>query len=203
MSRDSTAFSADLFINGVKVGIAYDTGNGGEIEYESTSKPGAQLIAEAERWCLSQPAYTSPPDDLFPKGFTHPMNLRWYIDQLFTTWHNEKELQIFHKKLQKASIRSIVTGIPDKQFCPALTFTQATIDQILQQPEGIQKLENIIAEKVLPKLAEGELILNSNIPVEQIGSIEIKAKMYIRAPDGGPPTIHKDEVTKRKGRHKP
>ena len=57
LSDDSTCFSATMYINGVRAGVARNDGNGGMTDYQPFDKRGKGLIREAEEYCRGLPPY--------------------------------------------------------------------------------------------------------------------------------------------------
>ena len=113
LSEETSAFSANLYINGYKVGIASNHGQGGATNYTSFNEKGRQLIKEAEAYCKSL-----PPEKYTVGGEQHQvdMNLELYIDNLLTDYLKKKDLRQFRKKLGKYTTNHIVIGIPDQSF---------------------------------------------------------------------------------------
>lgn len=88
------------------------------------------------------------------------MDLENFIDAMLNVHLMEK----FKKKMEKHQEDSILYGIAGTQYY-RLKFLKP-IAEILKLPNGIEVLRKNIQEKILPKLKEGESILNTNLPPE-------------------------------------
>ena len=55
MSEETNAFTADLYVNGKKVGYAKNEGHGGCTDYYPNSIEDRAVINEAEQYCLGLP----------------------------------------------------------------------------------------------------------------------------------------------------
>lgn len=174
LSEETNAFSADLYIDGKKAGIASNRGHGGPTEYQGTSKEGDELIRKAEEYCKALPPHKYRSGD---KEYSFDMDLELFIDNLLDTYLEQKELQKFRNKMEKSMEFSIVIGIPDKSF-GTLSF-KSPIDMILVHPRGPEILKDTIAGKVIPQLTEGKIVLNTNIPERILKEAGLKETQYV------------------------
>lgn len=92
------------------------------------------------------------------------MDLENYIDDLFNKHLHKKDLEKFRKQMNKHQEDSILFGIRDKHY-EGVRFKKPIIE-ILQSDKGTQLIKDTIRDKILPKLKEGETILNTNLPEE-------------------------------------
>lgn len=53
MSQETQAFWADLYIDGKKAGVAYNSWHDSPTDYEAHNTQGIKLITEAEAYCLN------------------------------------------------------------------------------------------------------------------------------------------------------
>lgn len=167
MSEETNCFSADLYINGKHVGEASNHGHGGPTNYQSFTDEGHALIKEAEAYCKTLPPYTYE-----MSGETHSidMDLEMYIDNLLTTYLQDKELQKFRKSMERAMVKGLVIGKPDVSF-ESINF-KVPLETIMAAPNKPEVMVNIIKKYVTPELIEGKILLNTNIPesfLEQAG----------------------------------
>jgi len=108
MSEETTAFTAEIYIDGVNAGYAKNDGRGGMTDYthhysENKAKIEAnrKLIEQAENYCLSL-----PPIDY--GTFKIDMNLEHFIDNLIEDEIKKKDKNKFEKKM----INHIMWGVP-------------------------------------------------------------------------------------------
>lgn len=168
LSEETDAFTADLYINGIKAGMASNRGSGGMTDVQANGERGRKLIEEAEIWSKKL-----PPDIVkneYAEGGTssYDMSLDYLIDKIVGE-HIEKREQA---RIEKLMSNSIISGIPGGPEYKRLKFSHPIAD-LLKVEAGVKVLENTILKKVLPKLGEGEKIQNRNIPQEIIDRIGI------------------------------
>src|SRR3546814_762709 len=159
LSEETHAFVANLYINGFKAGVASNQGHGGNTDYHPTDKKGRKLIEEAENYCRNLPPETYLLGD---QERTIAMSLELYIDSLVDDYLQQKELQKFRNELDKETKTGIVYGVPDHSF--RVASFKNSIETILHHPTGWERLKNAIIKHVIPKMWEGDKILNTNIP---------------------------------------
>lgn len=87
LSRETAAFSANLYIDGYKAGTASNQGHGGNTSYTPFNEKGKSLIREAEGYCKNL-----PPEKYTIGGKEHQldMDLELYIDNLLNSWMKDK-----------------------------------------------------------------------------------------------------------------
>jgi hypothetical protein len=100
LSEETNAFTADIFVNGKKVGYAKNDGHGGCTFYHPYSVNDRYALEGAERYCL-----TLPP--IHYGDFEIEMNLENKIDQLFEEWLKAKDEAKLQKKLQKDMLKAL------------------------------------------------------------------------------------------------
>ena len=165
MSEETNAFTADIYVNGVKTGYAKNDGQGGCTfihAYEGKSL----LLHEAETY-----AEALPPIQVTFADKTHSMkmNLEMLVDNLFEEYITTKERGKFLKKREKACLNSIVFGSPNGTSYRSFGWKQKgiTIEQLKLTPNGVTAIKNAIAS-AKKECGEGEVILNTNLPKEWI-----------------------------------
>lgn len=159
LSEETNAFSASIYIDGKKAGIASNRGNGGATDYYPVNQEGKELISKAEEFCKKLPAEKF---EINGEERSYPMNLEHFIDKLIDKHLNDKELIKFNSKLENAIQKSIVIGIPDHSFRPFPS--KMPFAMLLGNETGQKTLAAIIQKQVLPKMRPDEKILNTNIP---------------------------------------
>lgn len=157
MSEETTAFVADIFVDGVKAGYAKNDGHGGCTFYHAHEGK-RELIAKAEAYLSKQPKIK-----VAGLSFELDSNLETKIDMLLEDYLKEKDKKKIAKKLEKAMIKSVVWGKPNSESFYTQGFkTPLTIEQLLAIPKGKTALENLY-RRVKTELKEGEEIFNKNL----------------------------------------
>lgn len=193
LSEETNAFSANLYIDGIKAGTTSNRGHGGPTDYYPVNEKGKQLIKEAEEYCKGL-----PPEKFEVEGkeYTLDSNLEQFIDNLLNKHLQEKDLQKFRRQMDKAMEQSIVVGVPDQSYS-ALKF-KMPIGMLVVHPNGPNVLKDVITKRVIPNLKEGERILNTNIPEKILQDAGLKAGQYATPENDN--TSLKKIVQKRKGK---
>ncbi|UKB78608.1 hypothetical protein [Chryseobacterium sp. MEBOG07] len=173
LSEESNAFSANLYIEGVKAGSVSNRGRGGPTVCKAVDERGDQLIIAAENYCHSLPSEKS---GLGSEQYELKMDLGRYVDKLLVKYLQEKENQKFQKKLETAIERGIVVGIPGKSF-EVWEFTQP-IGILLQHPKGPDMIKRALKEDIISELTGGKIIMNTNIPQKLLEEAGLKKSQY-------------------------
>jgi len=153
-SEETTMFKADLFVNGIKAGYAYNDGHGGSTGYNYY--PGKRgEIKDAEEYC------NSLPDGSFSYGdkvVTYKMNLERFIDDEIDKYVKKKEDERLEKRLKKDMLKGIVYGT--KNNYKLVSWGGYTLEQLLNHKSGIM----VVKLKIKDLKKKGETILNTNLP---------------------------------------
>mgnify|MGYP000205058208 FL=1 len=148
MSEETTAFTAELFVNGKNIGYVKNDGRGGCTDYyNNPDEKSKEALKAAKAYCLTLP-------EVDYGAFKHKMDLETFIDELLEKHLKEKE----QKKLEKKMIDTIIFGVPNgysytqiKQKKPLATFPV----------ESLQKaIDNLKAS-----FKNGEIIMNTNLEI--------------------------------------
>lgn len=99
LSEETNAFSANLYIEGVKAGRVSNRGRGGPTVCKPGHERGDQLIIAAEAHCRSLPSEKSSSGS---NQYELRMDLGRYVDKLLVNYLQNKENLKFQKKLDKA-----------------------------------------------------------------------------------------------------
>lgn len=152
MSEETNCFSADIFVNGKKVGYAKNTGQGGPTDYRhylDEKNSNKEVLEKAEKYCQ-----TLPPINY--GSFTLDSNLENVIDNLFEDWLKEQEV----KKMEKRFKTGIAVGVPG-----AASYSYYDFKRSLETfPKD--KLQAYVFQ-IKAKLKKDEKILNTNL--EKLG----------------------------------
>lgn len=144
MSEETTAFVADVYVDGAKTAYAKNDGHGGSTDYNAYEGK-REILKKAEQHCLSLPAKDY-------EDFTVPMNLEHFIDNLITEELNNKD----KKKFEKLMETSILVGVPN-----GTTYGRYNLKKILSSIPR-EQLQRFI-DKCKSQLKQGEVILNTNL----------------------------------------
>lgn len=144
MSEETTAFTADIYVDGKLAGYAKNHGHGGNTDYHAAEGK-RELIAQAEKYCLSL-----PPLDL--GTFKIEMDLENFIDELINKELERKEQKKFEKKMET----HLMWGIPK-----SLSYVQVKFKKPLSTVPTLQ-LQSYV-DKFKKEFKEGEVFLNTNL----------------------------------------
>lgn len=177
LSQETEAFTANLYINGVHAGYAQNEGHGGNTDYKAKDEKGRELIRQAEEYCktLLQIEY---PADKYMGAFSVDMDLEHFIDDLLNKFVEKKEMAKLNAKLNKAMLNSIVYGIPNRAVW-SIAYKLPLVN-VLAHPKGPQSVLQTIKDSILPKLKDGNKLLNTNIPESIIKAAGLKEEQYVK-----------------------
>jgi hypothetical protein len=100
LSQETAAFSADVWIDGVKVGTAENNGHGGQTMV-FISPP--ELYAKADAYAKSLPPTVYPARDGM-ESFSSPSSLDGLIDDLLGKYLDEKDTKAQYKRWCKTKV---------------------------------------------------------------------------------------------------
>ena len=156
MSEETTAFYANVYIDGKHRGYAKDDGRGGCIdirpEYskdETIWKANQQAMQEAHAYCEALPPIKYRDTEL-------NNNLEMVVGELLEKFLDAKADKKFIKDMDKGLL------FGTKNNYSMIYWTNTTVVALLQNTIGRARIKKICAEKK----AEGKVLLNTNIPAE-------------------------------------
>lgn len=161
LSEETTAFTADLYINGIKVGCCKNQGHGGPtMYYPYDSSDSWRLIKEAEVFCEKLPDMPVAFGDTITNI---KMNLENKIDDLLDQFLNNKEKQRFQRQMERDMKKSILIGNDQKYTAYNLSKPLHEIIRFHHTPAVFLNsvIQNLIAGH---KIKAGDRILNTNFP---------------------------------------
>lgn len=158
MSEETTAFTADIYVDGKKAGYAKNDGHGGCTFYQAYDGK-RSLIEAAEKFCETLP------DRTFDMGkgrdpFVMKMNLEQMIDNLLEDEMQKRADAKFKKKLEKNMVNSIMWGVPNSG-----SYTRLKQKRPLSK-YPLPSLQALI-DKIKKEFKPGEVFLNTNF--EELG----------------------------------
>ncbi|MFC6100831.1 hypothetical protein [Olivibacter domesticus] len=153
----SLSFRAKLYINDVHVAACINYGRGEPTILLKKGTPCLPLILQAQLHCAHiQPSRTNQ-----NMAYTGELpHLRAFIDERVHNFY--QHLQKFQQAVTALQKESIVIGIPGKNLTTVLF--PSPIQRMCNNFLEWQQLTVLLLTQVLPKMKEGELILNTNIP---------------------------------------
>lgn len=150
LSEETTAFTAEIYVDGKNVGYARNSGRGGSTDC-SPYPEHRELFKSAEQHCLSLPARKFP-SELGMKAFEIPMDLEQFVDQAVENHLKEKD----KKKLEKKMSNHIMWGIPG-----GTSYVQIKFSKPLSQIPLIQL--QVYVNQYKKEFTEGQQFLNTNL----------------------------------------
>lgn len=156
-SRESIQFVADIYVNGIFVGIAENDGNGGCTSYGclyESSTIQRQLLKDAIEYCKSMPKRVTEYGEF-------DMSLDYLIDEVISDIWNKKDAEAFEKKkLKDMSKGLLISKTKDGNSYQLFVWKGFTIDKLLSHPKG----KDTILNSINKLKTEGYHIFNTNIP---------------------------------------
>jgi hypothetical protein len=188
LSRETTLFQADLYINGVKAGFAENDGQGGATNYRWLTQEGRALIKAAEEYLEKQPPKIERYDDEgMEKTYEVKQSLDQKIDDMVADYVFAKAQKAnedrFDKQMAKDMEKGIVYGIPGERKYTVQHF-RVPIEKILETPKYRAALKTFFTNTLLPKLGKDLKILNTNIHPDDLQMLGVPLKYTIAAKPG-------------------
>lgn len=152
LSEETTAFTADVFVDGTCIGYAKNGGYGGETELcfnRSADSPLRKLADQAHEWAKAQPPVNYGLMNI-------PMTLDLYVDIIIENHLRAKE----EAKVKKAQLKEIQWGVPNSGRYTTTHWKKVTLAQVAAHPNGITILQSRI-DTIKRDLKSGETILNA------------------------------------------
>lgn len=171
LSRETSAFTANLYIEDKRVGTVINDGQGGNTSYLADNKDTWDIIRQAENYCKTLPDKQYPKDE-YSDAFSFPMDLETYINDLLTEYLVKKDLEKHQKK-------GVIFGIPNALTWTLQPFTQPLKD-VLTHPQGAKIIANSIAKNIYKNLTDGVVILNTNIPESILKMAGLSKEQYVK-----------------------
>jgi hypothetical protein len=153
MNEETTAYTADLYVNGKCIGYVKNDGQGGDTNIcchfpaESIER---KLCAEAEVWAKAQPPYSEI------GGFRLPMSLDFYVDIIL--FEHEKAKQ--DAKDKRAQLKEIQWGVPNSGRYMTTSWKKVTLAELAAKTGGKLVLQSKI-DTIKRDLKDGHVILNA------------------------------------------
>jgi hypothetical protein len=147
LSEETNAFTADLYINGKKVGYCRNDGRGGCTDYHAYNVQDREVIKKAEEYFKSLPKAHS---ERF--NFDYQPTLELAIGDLLDEWLLAKE----QKKMKKQMETKILVGIPN-----GMSYSYYNLKRPLSTLPT-KPLQDAV-DRIKAKLKAGEVILNTNL----------------------------------------
>jgi hypothetical protein len=133
LSEETTAYSADVYVNGKCIGYAQNNGQGGETDIRChfpADSSERKLCAEAEAWATEQPPYSEG------GGQPLPMTLDFYLDLMVYDVLLAKAEAKEQAKLKRMQLKEIHVGVPDSGRYRRWSWKKMTLAELAAIPSG-------------------------------------------------------------------
>lgn len=155
LSEETTAFTADVYVDGVKCAYARNDGRGGCTNYNRYENK-MELLRHAEAFCKTLPSKKYDFGEF-------EMNLETFIDDALYEHIKSKEDEKFTKKINKLCETNIVYGNLSSNTVYKIGFKGSPkLDDIKKTEYGRMQLKTLL-QKTSKELKEGEIIFNKNL----------------------------------------
>lgn len=149
LSEETSAFTADIYVNGKKSGYARNNGHGGSTNVSPYGGVNRDLFVECENWLLGQPEINIGSEQ---KPFMVKSNMENVVDQLFEKYLKDRD----QKKLEKKMETCLIWGLPNGTFYHVVNYKRKLTDiphDVLQSHINHYKKD----------FKDGEVYLNTNL----------------------------------------
>lgn len=157
LSEETTAYTADVYIDGKCIGYAKNDGQGGETDIRcnhASDSPLHKLLYDAIEWAKNQPPYSEG------GGAPLPMTLDFYIDLMVYDVLLAKAEAKEQAKLKKLQLKEIHVGVPDSGRYHRWLWKKMTLAQMAAVPSGKGAVQSRI-DVIKRDLKAGEAIINA------------------------------------------
>jgi hypothetical protein len=113
LSEETNCFVADLYIDGHKIGLASNRGDGEQTTYHPDHAYGRKIIQKAEQYCINLPPEQA---EFNGEQLAFKMNLPNYIDSLVSRFMAIKILKALNRKIKRETGDGIQYGKQDPDF---------------------------------------------------------------------------------------
>lgn len=159
-SEETTCFTADIFVNGIKTAYARNDGHGGCTSYASYHKPNDdENLRQAEAFAKTLPSHFY---EMGGKKLEIKSDLENIINFKVDDVINAKETAKFNKQIAKSMQSNIVIGIPNSGKVRIVGYGKHKLSDIVKTQLGYNSVSKLITS-VVGELKEGEVILNTNL----------------------------------------
>jgi hypothetical protein len=149
LSEETTAFTADVFANGKKIGYAKNDGCGGCTDIRQIGGVNSNLFVECVNWLKTQPEINIGTDN---DPFMVNSDMENKVDQLFEQWFKGHE----QKKFEKKMVNHLMWGVPNGSSYTSVKFLKP-----------LNQIDHDILQKMLDKyklqFKTGSQFLNTNL----------------------------------------
>lgn len=157
LSEETTAYTADVYIDGKCVGYAKNNGQGGETDIycnHPSDSPLHGLLNQAIEWAKTQPPYSEG------GGNPLPMTLDFYLDLMVYDVLIAKAEAKEQARMKKLQMKEIQVGVPDSGRWRAWSWKKMTLEQLAFNPSGKAAVQSRI-DILKRDMKAGEVIINA------------------------------------------
>lgn len=194
LSRISNYIETDLYIDSYRAAGVRDNGMGGAYLFTPYSPKGTELLEAAKNYCLNHQEVLMQRYLIEPLD-KDPITLDDLISDLVDR-HITKQLLTEHQlEMERHMSGNLIYGEPGKLLYHRVMLP-GPLTGLLTRKRGIAMLQEKVRERILPRLKDGDKILNSNISANALRLIGIPEKHI-------DPSIVKPEKRQRKSNSQP
>ena len=154
-SEETICFTADLYMDGKKVGYCKNNGCGGDTDIHGIEKLYSDDIKKMEEYCKTLPKVKIGLHE-------YEQSLEGVIGDIIDNYVNEREKKKFQKKMEKDMLKWLILSKGDPNRYETVGWKKFTIQQMIEHPYGQLSLKKTIQNMK----DKGYTILNTNIPQE-------------------------------------
>lgn len=153
LSEETICFTADIYVDGRKVGWAKNQGFGGSTDFGFPNDNGD---------LLKQVSEFLPPS----KFSFQTSGIEDFIDDAVYELYNKKEADKLEKKMKRSFEKYVCYG---KKVDNGYSYTQLgfkgtpKLADVVKTRQGFDALQNMVTRIIAKELGEGEVILNTNL----------------------------------------
>ena len=147
LSEETSAFTADVYVNGKKLLYAKNDGHGGCTDYNTYDPADRPFLKEVEDYCLTLPPVPSS------FGGTLKMDLEFKIDTLLHEYLDKKDEKKKQNDLKKGICYKTNNGYN------TIAWKGHTLSTLLAIPNG----RKVVKEAIIKLKSEGKEIINTNL----------------------------------------
>jgi hypothetical protein len=156
IGREGPSWQAELHIDGRKVAMVHQRGDGGEIDIRPFDNDDWVTLNKAEEYAKTLPPIHRGCEEMQKAFGPMEMDLRLLVDEMWDDWQVEKRLMKDEKK-------GVLLGYDRKGTYSMITWKGYKVDDLLKTQQGIEFLKTALERIQREKCVGGIMILNNNL----------------------------------------
>jgi hypothetical protein len=146
-SEETICFTADIFVNGKKIGWAKNRGHGGCTDYWWNTLQDKEIFLKAQEFLQGSDS-----------------NMEHFIDDYVYDVYNAKQAEKANKKLERHFAKYVCYGKKGSNEYYTIGFKGSpNFSQVVKTGAGFKALQDLVTKVRDTRLSEGEEILNTNL----------------------------------------